>query len=183
MTITFSIIKSRERLEKQWKNLAKRGFTKLYWLKKLSLILGIATVLYLALYFFTPKDDFEVLKELSAFLLLNGWIVLFLFSVFMYLRNIRNNLRLKKFFNTVSSYQLSYDVEINDECVKIISGQNVVELPWSQFIWYGVLNDTIYVYNEVKALDSLFWDRDEMGNDNYLQLIDLVKQKSIKQTF
>ncbi len=109
MTITFSIIKSRERLEKQWKNLAKRGFTSLYWLKRLSLILGIATGLYLALYFFTPKDYFEVLKELAAFLLLNGWIVIFLFSVFIWSRNIRNNLRLKKFLNIISTYQLSYD--------------------------------------------------------------------------
>ena len=101
----------------------------------------------------------------------------------MWLRNIRNNWRLKKFLNTISLYQLSYTVEINDEHVKIISEQNIIEYPWDVFIKYGIYNDTLYVFNKTKAIESLYWDRDEMGSDNYLLLIGLLKQKNIVQAF
>lgn len=141
------------------------------------------TGLYLVLYFLSPLDSVIALKGVTAFMIFIGWIAMLLFSIFTYFKNMINNWRLKIFIKTINSDQLNYNVQIDNKYVKIIFEQKVIELLWSEFTSYGLYNDTIYVFNEAKRLDSLFWDRDEMGNESYSALIDLVKQKSIKQTF
>lgn len=185
MTINFTINKSREKLEKQWKYLLKIGANSVFYpfLKKFFRGLVLVTGIYLLFYFFVPASYFIIARAIGAGFIFVGWIVIILASIFVYFRSIKNKLWLNRFLNSINADQLNYDVQINDDCVKILFGENVTELPWTDFTWFGIHNDTIYVLNKVCASNSLYWDRDEMGNDNYAELIDLIKQKPIEQTF
>lgn len=185
MTIDFTINKSRQKLEKQWKYILKIGANSVFYpfLKKFFRGLVLLMVVYLLFYFFMPANYFIIARAIGAGFIFVGWIVMILTSIFVYFKRMKNQLWLKRFLNSINPDQLSYDVQINDECVKIIFGENVTELPWTDFTYFGIHNDTVYVLNKVCSSNSLYWDRDEMGNDNYVALVDLIKQKPMEQTF
>ena len=183
MDIIFKIVKSREILEKQWQFLVKRGVNNFDSYKGFFRSLIIITGIFLIFYFFSPADYLIALKAVGGMMIVLGWITAILVLVFICFRNIRNNWRLKNLLNSFCLTQLSYEVQINNESIKIISDQNVTEFRWTEFTNFVIHDNTIYVYNKENALNSLYWDSEEMGNNNYSALIELLTEKSINQIF
>lgn len=79
--------------------------------------------------------------------------------------------------------QLNYKVELDEHIVKIISGIVLKEYSWDDFSAYGINEDNIYVLNKAKPIESLFWSKGEIGDENYSYLMEILKAKSITKTF
>ena len=184
MPIAFTIIKPRQTLEQQWAYLVERGQdNKLYAIKKFLLVLIVSTGLFLLLYFLTDVNDFITLKIMSMTIIPLGWCVLIILYLFIPLGKQRNQRRLKQFLDSFTEEQLSYSVQIDEEKVAIISTNYAYELPWTEFNCFGIHNETLYVFNVVKGLNSLYWNQSEMGSEAFSALLELLQQKSIKRKF
>ena len=182
MKITFTINRSKEKLEKQFSNLVRKGTTnRLLVLKKIILLLIISTIGYLLIYLLFPNDSLITVKAIGLFTIIFCWSVTSFLPLIFWLRNIRNKKSLKNFVHLTTEEDLKYDVEINFESVKIINTNNILEIPWSDYETFTIINDTIYIYNIIEVINTLYWDRDEMGDENFTALLNLLKQKSIAE--
>ena len=184
MYLSFDIIKPRQTFERQWAYLVKRGQDKNLTLLK-TIIVGLlsTTLLYLLFYFLTAVNDFIVFKGVAMILIALGWCALLVLLLVIVVSRIRSKKRLKQFLSFFSDSQLSYSVQIDEEKVTITSTDSTYEILWTEFGAYGIYQDTLYVFNIVKGINSLYWDRSEMGPEAFSTLVDILKQKSIKQAF
>lgn len=184
MLLSFDIIKPRQTLERQWVYLVKRGENKnLMLLKGLFVGLLLTTLLYLLFYFLTAVNDFIVFKGVVMVLIALGWCALPVLLLVTAISRVRSKQRLKQFLASIADNQLSYSVQIDEVKVTITSADHTYEIPWTEFSAYGIYRDTLYVFNTVKGINSLYWDRTEMGPEAFSTLVDILKQKSIKQAF
>lgn len=184
MLQNFTIFKSKDKLREQWDFMEKRAAdNSLMSVKKTVIIAIILGLAYLLLLTTTPINDYVVLKVLLT-VFTGGWSIVLVLVLSM---SIYRKVRYKKFIDnylvSTTSKQLNYQVEIHEENIKIIFGIIFHEYMWTDFHIYGINNDNIYVFNETKPGDSLFWSKDEMGEDNYLYLIEILNKKSIKRLF
>ena len=112
-----------------------------------------------------------------------AWCTLPFFYLIIVLSRARSRKRLTQFLGSITDNQLSYSVKIDEEKVTITSPDFAYEIPWTEFNAFGIYQDTLYVFNMVKGINSLYWDRSEMGGEAFSNLVEMLKQKSIKQTF
>jgi hypothetical protein len=184
MPITFTITKTRQTLEEQWAYLEKRGQdNQLLALRQFFVTLLVCIGLYLFLYFFTAADELIVLKAMGMITLALVCIILAVRYLLFRLDNLKSKRRLKAFLDSITANQLSYSVQIDEEKLTIVSTERTYNLPWPEFSRFGIHNETLYVFNEVRGMDSLYWDRSEIGSEAFSALLELLQRKSIKQTF
>ncbi|WP_416438338.1 hypothetical protein [Phnomibacter sp. MR] len=184
MPISFTIAKTQATLEQQWAYLLHRGEQNtLSVLKRFLLILLVATGLYFALYFFTSSNNFITFKVTSLFMIVLAWAVIIIRLLRFILGKWRNQRRLPELLNSYTEAELNYTVSITEEKITITSNENTHELPWKDFNEFGMHNETIYVFNHVQALNILFWNRNEMGNEAFTTLLEMLHQKKMKQIF
>ena len=152
-------------------------------LKKFFIGLLVATVVYLLLYFLTPINDLIVLKGVAMVMIALAWLVLILLSLPFGWNYLLTQGKLKRFLSSITDQQLNYAVELNEEKIKISAPEYAYELSWSEFDCYGINGETVYVFNQVARSNSLYWDRSEMGNEAYITLLELLRQKEISRAF
>ena len=109
-----------------------------------------------------------------------AFIILYLFFLF---NKRRNQWRLQQFLKSITDEQLRYSVHIADEKVTIISNGNTYEFAWVEYNSFGIHQDTLYIFNEVNRMNTLYWNQNEMGGEAFLALRKLLEQKGIKQAF
>lgn len=184
MTLSFDIIKPRQTLERQWAYLVKRGQDhNLALLKGFFVGMLLTTLLYLVFYFLTAVNDFIIFKGVVMVLIALCWFALPVLFLVIAFNRMRSKQRLKQFLASIADNQLSYSVQINHENVTITSTDYAYEIPWTEFSAYGIYQDTLYVFNTVEGINSLYWDSTEMGAEAFSTLVNILKQKSIKQAF
>lgn len=184
MLISFTIDKSRETLQEQWLHLVQRGrYNKRLSLKQFSVTLLVSSGLYLVLYFLTPMDNFIELKAVFGIMIALAWLALAIRLLMLVLNKLRDKRQLQKFLSSITDEQLSYQVQIDADKVTITSTSYAYEFPWTVFNQFGIHKETLYVFNAASPVNSLYWNRTEMGSEAYLALLDLLKSKSVKQTF
>lgn len=184
MPISFKITKPRQTLEQQWIYLVKRGQNnKQLVLKKFFNVLLVTTGLYLLLYFLTAANDLITLKVISIVMIALAWFTLVILYLFLGLSKRRRPRQLQEFLNSITDEQLNYSVHIDEEKVTITSSDNTYELPWTEFSRFGIHNETLYIFNEVKGINSLYWNRSERGSEVFSALLELLQRKTIKQAF
>ena len=103
--------------------------------------------------------------------------LLFLFD------NLKNKRRLRNFLDSITTDRLSYSVHIDEEKITTAAAEWTCHFPWTEFSQFGVHQETLYVFNDVRAIDSLYWDQNEIGNEAFSALLELVQSKTLKQTF
>jgi len=184
MTISFDIIKPRQILSKQWAYLIKRANNNsLLRLKSNFIGLLAATVLCLLLYFLTAVNNFITLKALSIVMVALSWFAMIIFYLFFILSKRKRERQLQRFLNSTTDEQLCYSVNIDEEKVTVVSKDQTNEFPWTEFNQFGIHDETLYVFNQVQRLHSLYWDRSEMGGEAFSALLELLHKKMIKQAF
>lgn len=184
MLITFTINKPRQTLELQWEYLWKRGRNnKIFEVKKWMVILLLVTGLYLLLCFLSEANNFISLKGVGAVMIPLVWCALIIWYISLGLGRPGSKKRLKRFLDSITDAQLSYSVRIDEEKVVIASKEHVYELPWTEFNYFGIYKETLYVFNAVKTMNSLYWDQGEMGSEAYSALLELLQRKAIRQLF
>lgn len=184
MPITFTITKTRQTLDEQWAYLIKRGQdNQVLALRQVIVALLVCIGLYLLLYFLTAVDDLIILKAMGMITIALVCLILAIRYLLHRLDTLKSKRRLKAFLDSITENQLSYSVQIDEEKVIIVSTERTYNLPWTEFTRYGIHNETLYVFNEVRGLDSLYWDRSEIGGEAFSALLELLKRKSIKQMF
>lgn len=117
------------------------------------------------------------------FMIALAWVVLVAVYPLIGLGNAKRRRRLQQILDSVSEEQLSYAVEIDEEKIVIVSNGQTRELPWTEFIAFGVHQETLYVFNAVKGTNSLYWNQSEMGREAYSSLLEILKKKAVKQAF
>ncbi len=184
MSITFTIAKPRQTFEQQWAYLAQRGRNnKRVAARKYFVVLLITTVFYLLFYFLTSANDFITLKVVVIVTIALSWCTfVIIYSLFSF-DNLRHQRRLKEFLDSTTDDQLRYSVQIDEEKVSIVAINSTYEFSWAEFDCFGIHGETLYVFNAVKRINSLYWDRSEMGSEPFSALLELLKRKSLKQAF
>jgi hypothetical protein len=184
MHLSFDIEKPRQTLERQWTYLVQRGQdNSLLLLKKCFIGLLLTTLLFGLFYFFTAVNDFIPFKGIVIVMISLAWCTVPLFYLTHVLSRAKGKKRLTQFLNSITDNQLSYSVTIDEEKVTITSVDYVYDIPWTEFNAFGIFQETLYVFNTVAGTNSLYWDRSEMGGEAFSSLVEMLKQKSIKQTF
>jgi hypothetical protein len=183
--LSFTITKQRQTLEKQWAFLVQLGQENRRKTLKAALTLLLAvTVFYLLFYFLTAVNDFIVFKGVVMFMIALAWCAsVVLLPLLIILDKKRGKRRFEQFLAVFSDAELSYSVQIDEEKVVIVSGEESQELLWTEFTAFGVHHETLYVFNTVKGINSLYWDQSEIGSEAYTGLLELVKKKAIRQAF
>jgi hypothetical protein len=184
MPISFTLTKTRETLEQQWAYLVKRGQdNQLFALRQFFIALLLCIGLYLLLYFFTAADELIVLKAMGMITIALVCAILAIRYLFHRLNNLKSNRQLKVFLNSINSNQLNYSVHIDEEKLIIVLAEQTYDLPWTEFTCFGIHNETLYVFNEVRRMNSLYWDQTEIGSEAFSALLELLQRKKIKQIF
>ncbi|HEV7330672.1 MAG TPA: hypothetical protein VGN63_06510 [Flavisolibacter sp.] len=185
MRLSFVVTKPRPTLEKQWAFLVQRGQeNERKTLGAMFLLLLILTILYLLFYFLTAVNNFIVFKGVAMVMLALAWCV----SAILFLLHItfgkrREKRRLQRFLTAFPDAALRYSVQIDEEKVVIISTDETFEFPWTEFTAFGVHQETLYVFNTVNGIHSLYWDRSEIGSEAYTGLLEILEEKAIKRAF
>lgn len=183
--LSFAVTKPRQTLENQWAFLVQRGQdNERKTLGAVFILLLILTLLYLLFYFLTAVNAFIVFKGVAMVMLALVWCV----SAILYLLHInfgkrRDKRRLRRFLTAFSDAELRYSVQIDEEKVVVISTNETFEFPWTEFTAFGIHQETLYVFNTVKGIHSLYWDRSEIGSEAYTGLLEILQKKAIKRAF
>lgn len=184
MTQKFTIFKSKGKLKEQWNFLEERA-TGNYSipLKKSIQITGVISLLYLLLLLLSPVDDYIVTKSVWAVVLTLFWACILILSLVTVLAKKKYRKFVNSYTESITPDRLNYQVEINEERIKLISGITFQEYSWQDVKAYGLHNDTVYIFNTAIPLESIFWSKDEIGDNNFSFLLDILKKKSIKRHF
>ncbi|HSR38396.1 MAG TPA: hypothetical protein VLL95_05735 [Phnomibacter sp.] len=183
-SISFKIDKQRPTNERQWAILIQHA-TNNKWqdVKALCIFLSAVSGLYLLFILFTSDKNYISFKVVSLAMIILAWCYLG-FKAFVFFHGKRDNeRRLQHFLNEITDEQLRYSVLIDDIYVNIITHENSLQMQWSEFTDYGIHNETIYVFNRVTPIHTLYWDRSEMGDFEFDTLLKLLRQKSLKRRF
>ncbi len=178
MTEHFTIHKTREKLAQQWEYFLKRtSDRKIKSLKPFSRFAIVATCLDLLLIFLTKDDDFIVAKGVTIVLIAFCWVVVIILWLIFLVSEYLNKKGVRIYLQSISSQQLFYRLEINEDKIKIITGITFSEFLWEEYSSYAEYKDSIYIFNESQPLQSLYWSKDELGQEGYIFLKDLIQKK------
>jgi len=182
--LSFTVNKPRQTLERQWAFLLQKGQdNKRDALNKFFIGLLLATAVYALFYFLTAVNAYVIFKGVALFAIALAWCVLAILYPLSGLGKTKKRRRLQQFLDSISDAQLSYSVVIDDEKVVIGSNGQTQELPWTDFTHFGVHDETLYVYNAVKGINSLYWDKSEIGKEAYSALLEMLKKKAMRRRF
>ncbi len=183
--LSFNVTKPRQTLEKQWAFLVQLGQDSKR--KTLTIAFGmllLATALYLLFYFLTAVNEFIVFKGVAMFMIAMAWLAsVVLYLLFLCFSKQRSKKRLQQFLASFPEAESSYSVQIDEEKVLIISSDETHEFPWTEFTAFGIHHETLYVFNTVNGINSLYWDQGEIGSEAYAALLGMLKKKAIRQAF
>lgn len=184
MFIEFTVIKSRQTLEKQWAYIVQRGKKNgILRVKKFFVRLLVATILYLLLYFLTSSEDFIILKGVGMMFIALAWLAFIVFTLFVLAGNLKTQRKFGSFLSSFPDEHLNYSVQIDEEKIVVKSTGYTNELLWKEFHRYGIHQETLYVFNDIKGIDSLFLDQHEIGSEVYTTLLDLLQKKGLNRAF
>jgi Ca2+/Na+ antiporter len=184
MSQKFKISKTKEMLYKQWHFLEKRNFYFFdKFLRKGALLILSGAIAYFMLLFLSPINDYIIVKGMLTVLLILACITLVVIFFIFLVKKYRYKKNVNSYLEPVTPEQLNYEVEMDDEEIKIVTTNTSFEFFWSSYSAYGIGNNTIYVFNTSKPLETLYWSIEEMGNENYQFLKDILDRKLIKRAF
>jgi hypothetical protein len=181
MTQKFSINKSRALLQQQWDYLLEIPLkNQMRFLRNSFFTIGVSILLYTVLILFTKADNYVIAKGVFAMMLALALIAIIFYSLLIAVIKYKKKKQIQIFLSSVTDEQLSYDVEIDEEKVKI-SGYVMMELPWTEFTSFRIYKDNLYILNAAELLSSLYWSKEEIGEERYHNLIDFLHKKGIHQ--
>ncbi len=184
MPIEFTVVKTRQLLEKQWMYLVERSEANTAAkLKRLLVGMLLITGLYLFLYFFTAADDFIVVKGVGMLAIPLVWLYFMIIRLFVLSRERKHRKKLTLVLSSFNDEQLSYSVRITEEHIVTTFPTYTHEFLWTEFHRYGVHGETLYIAHTLDGIKSLFWDEGEIGKEPYTALLDLVQKKELKKVF
>ena len=65
---------------------------------------------------------------------------------------------------------------MDEEKVVIVSNGQSQEFPWTAFIAF-IHQETHYVFNAAQGINSLYWNKSEMGEEPCSGMLEMLKRK------
>lgn len=184
MILSFTLTKHRDTLIEQWTFLFEKSQDynlkdfKTYFVRLL-----LISISFIVFYYATNHNTHIAFKGVTITVIILLWVINTGFFLWIYLSKLYNKSRLLRFLNSFSDEELNYSVEIDEEKIIITSNLQSRQYLWQEFSDFGMNKETIYVLNATNGIDSLYWSKKELGDENYILFLETVKKKGIPQAF
>lgn len=174
--------KTREDLRDQFKFFAQLILKRqLKIVKIIFWFLTVWTILLLVFAAFTSTELFITLKGVLIALTTIAWACAIIAVVIIILIHFKNKIVLRIYANTKSESELNYSINFDEEKIQIFSDKLDQEFFWKNYVYYREHNYSLFIVNETSPLETIYYSKNEIGENNYYLLKEIISKNLPKK--
>jgi hypothetical protein len=179
-----NVNKSKQTLKAQWQYLIIRTyFEKLNAARPTFIFISVTTLILVFAFLVTNIDHFMTPKIIFSIVFSLGWIVLLVIFIILFIQRLRYTAAMGTYINTLQAVHLNYNMRFDEDGIQAFTSEGKWTVRWQEFTAFGEHKDSIYILNEQNPIDSIFWSKNEIGQEAYLLLIETLLAKGLEKRF